>query len=454
MARPGGATVFKSASASVLRPGGRSAHAEEKETDPLQAVLNHSWQKAAASSDDHHGHKRVGIASRTRGGLASEMGALGDKAKATKSADAAKAEETARSRLGQTGNNLFVDTGAKSRPVPTFDEDQAAAGESPPTSPGDTKAAGRRGGAKAAAAPLRRYQNDVCPVEANSPRLRDPPLNRKGQVKLNFENEAAAADAEHAQCEVDDHKPHLDPEQQHFVDLCHHFHGACNQAGVRLNEMLTKVRRHFLEDPSWLESKTQFDDLAEMAFEVQTANYFVMKWHHELEPRKIQAPVRPSKIEDMSAEDILAQAMYSTSKLEVLAGKLAPVLEKICYDAKTLRRGANGEPLTPTSKNALSLAKKRGFQSTEEFNKMLGHLEHLLSVAQHLANPPASGLPTVKKMATIMSAVGKFKRGLKLPVKKIGGETPVDTKAAIGGAFAGLGNSIAGAGDAAKADDG
>lgn len=457
MARAGGGTVFKSASASVLRPmGGRSLgdKRDAEESDPLQAVLNHSWNRSA---NEQAGQKRgVGIASRSRG-LQAELGGLADKASASKAADKGKADEGSRSRLGQTGTSLFVDTGAKNRLVPTFDEDSPPApGDDAPSSPDGAKQPGRRGGAKAASVPTRRYQNEVCPdKDLCSPRMRDPPVNRKGQVKLNFEDEAEAADAEHGMCVVDDHLPHLDKEQQHFVDLCHHFQGACNQAGVRLNEMLSKIRKHFLEDQEWLEGKLQFDQLTEVAFEVQTANYFVAKWHHELEPRKVQAPVRPSKIEDMSAEDILAQAMYSTSRMEVLAGKFGPLLEKICLDAKTLRRGANGEPLTPTSKNALSLAKKRGFHDIEEFYKLMGHLEHILSVTQHLATPPHSGLPQVKKMAVVMSAVGKFKKGLS--AKKLspaGGESPLKASAAMSSAFKGLGGAVsASVEEKAQADD-
>jgi len=445
MSRSNGGTVFKSASTSVLRPmGGRSALEEKhrEELDPLQAVLNHSWNKATASAD---AGKRTGIARR---GLQAEMGGLSEKAAAFKAADKAGPGEGIRSRLGQTGTSLFVETGAKTRLTPTFDEDSppAQGDASPPTSPGD-KPSGRIGKKAGASAPVRRYQNDVCPNEDMSPKMRSPPRCRKGQVKLNYEGEAAAADAEHAQSVVDDHKPHLDPEQEHFVDICHHFLGACNQAGVRLCEMLTKVRRHFMEDPSWLEAKLNFNQLTELAFEIQTANYFIAKWHHELEPRKVQAPVRPTKLEDMSAEDILAQSLYSTSKLEVLAGKLGPVLEKICYDAKTLRRGANGEPLTPTSKNALTLAKKRGFIDVAEFNNFIGHLEHVLSVTQHLASPPVTGLPKLKKMATIMNAIGKFKRGLSMkksePQSPTLGETPTSARDKINDAFGSLGASVA-----------
>jgi len=400
-------------------------------------VLNHSWNRPSSSADDHHGgHKRVGIAQRR--GLQADMGGLTDKAAASKAADKAKADEGARSRLGQTGTSLFVDTGAKNRLVPTFDEDSPnPAGESPPTSPADQKAAAQRGrGNKAAAIPTRRYQNEVDKKEEVSPRLRNPPLCRKGQVKLNFEDDAQALDAEHGQTEVDDHKEHMDPEQKHFVDLCHHFHGAINQAGVRLNEMLLKIRKHWLEDISWLEGKKNFDELAEIAFEVQTANYFIAKFNHELEPRKAPAPVRPSKIDDMSVDDILAQALYSLSKMEVLATKLGPVLEKICHDAKTLRRGPNGEPLTPTSRNALTLAKKRGFQNIDEFNKLIGHLEHVLAATQHLASPPTSGLPAVRKMATVLTAMSKFKKGLS--TKKLAKADSV-----ISGAFDTIGKSVA-----------
>jgi len=443
MARSGGGTVFKSASTSVLRPmGGRSALEEKQhreDLDPLQAVLNHSWNKPAAD------------AGKKRRGLQAEMGALSEKASASKAADKSGPGEGLRSRLGQTGTSLSVVTGAQNRVTPTFDEDSPPGqGEaSPPTSPGD-KPSGRIGKKKEGTAPKRQYTNDVCPNEDLSPKMREPPRCRKGQVKLNYEGEAAAADAEHGQTEVDDHKPHLDPEQEHFVDMCHHFLGAVNQAGVRLCEMLTKIRRHFIEDHNWLEAKLNFDQLTELAFEVQTANYFIAKWHHELEPRKVQAPVRPSKLEDMSADDILAQSLYSVSKMEVLAGKLGPVLDKICYDAKNLRKGANGEPLTPTSKNALSLAKKRGFIDVGEFNSFIGHLEHILSVGQHLATPPVTGLPKIKKMATIMNAIGKFKGfGRKKtepapePASPKLGEAPIAAKAEIKSAFGSLGASVA-----------
>lgn len=218
-------------------------------------------------------------------------------------------------------------------------------------------------------------------------------MNRKGQVKLSYEFEAKQMDAEHGQSEVDDHMPHLDAEQEHFIDLCHKLEPLIDQAGVRLINMLTAIRAHFLLDKSWLEKKSNYDQLAELAFEVQTANYFLTKWHVQLEPGKVPAPTRPSKIDDMPAEDILAQALTSVSRMEVLASKLAPVLLKICHDARTLRRGPFGEPLTPTSKNAVTLAKKHGFNDVDGLGRMMGHLEHMLSEALHLSNPPKSGLP-------------------------------------------------------------
>lgn len=263
-----------------------------------------------------------------------------------------------------------------------------------------------------------------------------PPTIRKGQVKLDFEGAGKEADAEHGQSEVDDHRCHKSKEEEHFIDLVHHVHGGVNQASIRLNEMLQKVRTHFLEDPKWLDTKSNYDQLTEICFELQAATYFLAKWHHQLEPRKVGAPTRPSKIEDMSADDILAQALYSISKMEVLAGKLGPVLEKICHDAAHLRRGPNGEPLTPTSKNALTLAKKRGFQDIDDFNHFMGHLEHILSVTLHLATPPRSGLPELHKIGTVLNAASKFKRGLK---SKAAGETsPVKAagmQSLIGGAF-------------------
>jgi len=407
-------------------------------------VLNHSWEKKETKDN---GIKKGGIA-RRGGGLAENMGLLSEKASESKGGKT----------FGTAGKNLVVDTGgsSKSRFSPSFEEDSPAVpNDSPPTSPGEGKST-RRGGAKANAtvAPVRRYQNDVCPDEANSPRLRDPPGVRKGQIKLDFEHGGEEADAEHAQCEVDDHLPHMDPAQQHFVDLCHHMHGAVNQCAVRLGEMLQNIRNHFMADSSWLDQKEQFEQLTEICFELQTSNYFLAKWHHQLDRRNVPAPTRPSKEEDMNADDILAQCLYSISKMEVLAGKLCPVLEKICHDAKTLRRGPNGEPLTPTSKNALTLAKKHGFQDLEGFYRLLGHLEHILAIALHLSHPPDNGLPEMKKAATVVNAALKFKKGLM--GKKLGSargeEKPTAAASAIGGAFSKLG--AAAAEDAAAPSEG
>lgn len=416
---PGGGGVFKSASATVLRPKGKSD--APASTDPLAALLNRDWDKRKDEVDDH-APKKTGMASRR--GLQTELSGALEKSKSQK-------------------GNLFVDTGQKGRLV-GFDEEHSPPADSP-ASP-DSGVPARRKQA-AAAAPVRKYHNDVCPETLGSPRLRTPPLVRKGQVKLDFEHAGEEADAEHAQAEVEraGSKSQMDPEQLHFVERCHHFHGAVNQAGVRLNEMLTSIRKRFLEDAKFLEDPKQYDQITEIAFEIQTACYFVTKWHHELEPRKIQAATRPAKIEDMSAEDILAQCFYSVSRLEVVASGLGPILEKICYDAKTLRRGPNGEPLTPTSKNALTLAQKRGFKHIEEFYRMIGHLEHVLSITHHLANPPTSGLPAIRKAAVVFSAAMKFKRNLKkAQTRKMEGEEGGEKKDAasvVSGAFKSLGKA-------------
>lgn len=397
MASRNGGGVFKSASTGILRPKRGAEPAED--ADPLAAVLNRSWMKKPGGDQD--GRKR-GIAARR--GLQAELMGLSTAPTPAKAGD--------KNRL----SNGFED-------------------ESPARAEG-VSPAGRGGNNMPAPPPVRRYQFEVCPDELLSPQLRSPPAVRKGQVKLVHDDDLK--DALHGQSEVDDHRPHMDPEQEHFVDLAHKLQGLVNQAALRLVDMLTKIRNHYLEDKAWLDSKINYDQLTEIAFEVQTANYHLAKWHHQLAPKSVAAPVHPSKVEDMASEDILAQALYSTSSMEVLVGKLAPLLNNICHDAKTLRRAANGEPLSPTSKNAYTLAQKRGFKDVNQLDPFMSHLEHTLAVAQHLATPPTSGLPKMKSTVTTIIAASKFKRLLGKPKSS----EAAPAKESISGAFKSLAASV------------
>jgi len=459
MARANSGAVFKSASTGVLRPmGGRlGGRGQEADEDPLAAVLNHSWNRPTQNEDDKP--KRAGIASRTRGAPNALMNEMSGMTSAgIRSKDEKSKDEGARSRLAAAGTSLSVDTGAKNRFAPTFEEDSppGVGAESPPTSPDQPGKPARRAKQKEVAAPTRKYQNEMCPDSVNSPKLLPAPHCRKGQVKLNYEDDAKEGNDEHGQAEVGNGRVRLDKEQEHFIDLAHHVQGAVNQAGIRMNSMLLEIRKHFLEDDGrkWLEDVMNFNQLTEIAFEVQTANYYLAKWNHHLEPRKVPAPARPTKIEDMSAEDVLAQALYSVSKMEVLASKLGPMLEKICHEAKTARRGPNGEPLTPTSKNALLLAKKRGFQDIDDFNKILGHLEHTLSVTQHLATPPVSGLPEIKKTFQVVMAASKFKRMLKKPKTGAVADPDSPKAPAVAGAFGNAMKGLASSVEKAAAEGG
>jgi hypothetical protein len=413
----------------------------QDDNDPLQAVLNRSWSKQTTKSEDKQEVKRKPVAMRHT--------------VAHKPSDSVKADDS-RNRLSTSGNGLFVDTQHKSLALPV--EPSPRPGEvpeaSPPLSPFSAVDNNRRNlmqgltkhGSDKAPERGRRYSFDISPVVETSPRLRSPPKVRAGSIKLDFDEDIKHALDDHGGAVVEDHHHVVDKEQQEFIDLTHKLESLVSQTALRMNDMLDDIRKKFHDDHKWLEAKVNYEQLTEVSFEVLTANYFLSKWHHQLEPRKVPAPPKPEKPEEVSCDDVLAQLQNSISRMEVLVSKLGPVMNKIISDARTLRRGPDGEPISPNSRNPVKLAAKRGFKDATRLHKLVEHLEHTLSVTHHLAHPPKSGMETFqisKKVVvagSLMMAANRFKRGA-MKNEKNDGKDAVAKE--INAAFKSLGNAAA-----------
>jgi hypothetical protein len=409
MATRTGTGVFKSASTGVLRGGFK-----QETDDPLQAVLNRSWNKPTPVTD----LKKTSLASRR-----------------VPQPEKAKNDEL-RSRLAHAGAGLVVDT-SKRGLFEMGDSSPRTAGipESPPLSAllGTAKSTDKQ------AEQGLKYAFALSTTVEESPRLRSPPP-RRGSVKLNFDEDLQKDLEEHGLSVIEDVQK-VDKEQQHFVELAHRLESLVSQTAVRMNDMVDMIRKKFQGDAAWLERKDNYDQLTEISFEVLTANYYLVKWHHQLEPRKVTRPLKPEKIEDMPCVDLLAQLQNSISKMEVVASQLGPVINKIIHDAKHLRRGPDGEPISPNSRNPVKLAAKRGFKDVLELHHLIDHLEHTLAVTHHLTHPPKSGMETfkVKGMGNVMLAALKFKKGMHK--NDVEGKKEA-TKEAFGAAFKSLGVAV------------
>lgn len=201
-----------------------------------------------------------------------------------------------------------------------------------------------------------------------------------------------------------------------FQEVASKLRTMIGQTTVRMNDHLVLIRRQMEEDKErFVEGSSGLEVLTEISFLVATSNYRLQKWIYQLEGKKGTAPIRPTHAQDCTAVDLVSEVQYALSRMEVCAGSLTPMLQKIVHDAKNMRRQANGEPLTPTAKNPAKLAIKRGFQDLEEMRGLAGHLEHLLEVTGHLAHrrKKLEAAQQVRASIKAIQAVGRFKRILK-----------------------------------------
>merc|ERR1719181_302820 len=96
-------------------------------------------------------------------------------------------------------------------------------------------------------------------------------------------------------------------------------------------------------------------------------------------------------MDSCDAVDLLALVQASVARAEVVASKLHPHLHKILHDAKHLRKKVDGkEP----EHNPLKLAENRGLESASEVHRIVGHLEHVLSVTYNLTQSHAHDFKT------------------------------------------------------------
>jgi len=435
----GSSTVLKSASTGVLRP----MNVRTPEDDPVQAVLNRSWKRPPTKGDEDLKDgdrivKRSGIRRALQDGM-----------------DLKDGEGPLRSRLGATGG-LFIDTGGLqqratlpayigaygngseagsevSSPAGTARTGDGSQQQSPLLSDaGLTRMVRRRATTGPEQLPKRRYSFEITPLAEATPRLRSPPRNGgRGSSKLVFK------DMEKPPQEAGG----LDDMARTFLDMVAKLQNIISQTSLRMNDMLVVIRKRHVEDPGFCEQMHNMHLLSEVVFMVGTANYHLGKWHHQLEPKKVPMPSKPSK-GDVPVGDLLAQVGASISRMEERAGKLCPVLQKIVTDARAFeqrRRGPSGEPISPSSKNPAMLAMKRGFQDVEDMPQIIGHLEHLLDVTQQLAHPVGQGQAKIKSVGASMDVLLAAKKFAKLR-GQAGGAAAVDE--AVKMSFTSLASSV------------
>jgi len=197
-----------------------------------------------------------------------------------------------------------------------------------------------------------------------------------------------------------------------FTETSTKLHGLIHQVAIRLIELFIKVNRKHRESPQLLLEPANFERLVDVSYLIATANYRMCKWLHQLDPQTFLKPAKPSKPVDHNVVELLKEIQFSLSRLEVVASNLAPKLHKILSDAKALRKGPNGEPLTPNGRNPTKLAEQRGIKDVSEMQGLALHLERLLEVAQNLTHKSV-GAAAFKSTGTVIRAVVRFRMLLK-----------------------------------------
>ncbi|CAE8707145.1 unnamed protein product [Polarella glacialis] len=194
-----------------------------------------------------------------------------------------------------------------------------------------------------------------------------------------------------------------------FTETSTKLHGLIHQVAIRLIDLIARVNQKHRESPQMLLEPANFDRLVEVFYLIATANYRMCKWLHQLDPQTFLKPARPSKPVDHNPDELLKGIQFLLSRSEVVASNLAPKLYEILSDAKALRKGPNGEPLTPNGRNPTKLAEQRGIKDVSEMQGLALHLERLLEVAQNLIHKSV-GAATFASTGTVLRAFIKFKR--------------------------------------------
>eukprot|EP00929_Paragymnodinium_shiwhaense_P087629 TRINITY_DN4776_c0_g1_i1.p1 TRINITY_DN4776_c0_g1~~TRINITY_DN4776_c0_g1_i1.p1 ORF type:complete len:580 (+),score=183.58 TRINITY_DN4776_c0_g1_i1:146-1885(+) len=330
--------------------------------------------------------------------------------------DAAQASEA-------TGTAQAVEGGDVAGVRPSFDKQTSH--DSIDISPGGSKVVRRRMGEKSKKLGDRHRRWSVQ-LQMNEDDIASPkwtaPAVRKTKHQLDFDGKKDAEDEEGN--EGKEKKSKLvcnDPAADRFVELGQKLQHYTGQTNMRMNNYIPKIKEIHHQDPTYLTTDLNFEKLVDICYLIATVTYRLGKWLHELEPRKVPKPTKPSKPNDeRSANDLLSEVTYSLSRMEVLASTLAPVLVKIANEAINTRKTADGEPISPTSRNPVKLAAKKGITDTEAFTGIAGHLENLLQTAHSLAYQPIKD-PAKKVRAGIKAilAIQKFKTRLEKRRKRL-----------------------------------
>lgn len=132
--------------------------------------------------------------------------------------------------------------------------------------------------------------------------------------------------------------------EKQFCEVSMKFNMILHQACIVMNDIMASIRERHLQDNSSLAAKQNIEVLADIAYAVSTSSYFFSKWCHELEPETQTCLLKPSKPLDSSASELLSYIHSAVSRMEVHGSKLAGMLKPILKIAK-LPQHADG----PTS---------------------------------------------------------------------------------------------------------
>jgi hypothetical protein len=234
---------------------------------------------------------------------------------------------------------------------------------------------------------------------------------RKRTCRLTMDGDNRSGDAAAGEDEgsmSDDEK-----KTKEFLDMQLRLRHLVGQTCVRMTDMLQIIGDKLKKDADFFDkSESNKERLVNIAYLENIANYRLSKWLHQLEPRKVAAPSKPTKPElgDARSADLLSEVKFALTRMEMLASTLAPLLQKIVNDAKNQRPYVDGAPVSPTLRHPVGLAERRGIVDVQELVGIHTHLEKLLETMESLTYNPAPAQKVAVAIKTII-AVGRFKKG-------------------------------------------
>lgn len=163
-----------------------------------------------------------------------------------------------------------------------------------------------------------------------------------------------------------------------LADLRSRLRTVVDQACVRMNDAISKIREVGVEQPRFFEHQANLHGLVEVVFGTSTALYYLSKWCGELSSENLPPPMKPTRLAEAPRVDVLlSQLQCTVAKIEVETAKLDSLFAQEIRTRKISLAIGVVSVSTP----------RRTQRRDEELLLFVSHLEYLLASLQTISHP-------------------------------------------------------------------